>query len=298
MKNKYVFVAVMLCTLMLAGIGLTSLYVRYETGSQEKKAFHVVTSFYPMYVAAKNIIGDCEGVTLQNLSEPQTGCMHDYQLTAADMKVLSGADAFIINGGGIENFLSGVAAGYPDLSVIDACGQVQLLEDNAHVWMSIPDHMTQVQTITDGLCGLDAGHRQIYEANSRAYLAQLQNLYKKQQETAAQIRPQNVVIFHEAFAYTARDFGLAVAGQMDLDEERQISAGEVADILSVIENHEAGLMLAEELYGKEMGETVSAETGAQVVWLDTCVRGTYEADSYLKAMGRNLELLQRAFHIK
>lgn len=58
-----------------------------------------------MYIAAENIVGDAEGVTLTNLSEPQTGCMHDYQLTPEDMKLLSRADVFIVNGGGIENFV-------------------------------------------------------------------------------------------------------------------------------------------------------------------------------------------------
>ena len=53
MKHKYVFAAVMLLVLMLAEIGLTNLYVRYEKGSQENQSFHVVTSFYPVYVAAK-----------------------------------------------------------------------------------------------------------------------------------------------------------------------------------------------------------------------------------------------------
>ncbi len=294
MKHKYVFAAVMLLVLMLAEIGLTNLYVRYEKGSQENQSFHVVTSFYPVYVAAKNIIGDCEGVTLENLSEPQTGCMHDYQLTATDMKVLAGADAFVINGGGIESFLSGVAARYPSLSVLDACERVRLLEDNAHAWMSISDYMIQVQTISDGLCGLDAVHRQVYQDNTRTYLEKLEALRKEQTELAAGITPQNIIIFHEAFAYTARDLGLTVTGQMDLDEERQVSAGEVADILAGIREHEAGLVLAEELYGKEMGDMVSAETGLKVVWLDTCVRGTYEADSYLKAMEQNLKLLRDA----
>lgn len=68
-----------------------------------------------------------EGVTLENLSEPQTGCLHDYQLTAADMKLLSKADVFIVNGGGIESFLSDVAESYPDLKIVQACDGIVYL---------------------------------------------------------------------------------------------------------------------------------------------------------------------------
>lgn len=137
MKNKYVFVTVLLLVLLLTGAGLTQLYVKEETKQQDSE-LTVVTSFYPMYIAAMNVIGDTPGVDLQNLSEPQTGCLHDYQLTPADMKLLSGADVFIVNGGGIESFLSDVAADYKNLSIVNACEGLNLLseedegEEHAH----------------------------------------------------------------------------------------------------------------------------------------------------------------------
>ena len=51
MKQKYIFVSVLLLVLMLAGVGLTELYVRQER-AESGEAFRVVTSFYPMYIAA------------------------------------------------------------------------------------------------------------------------------------------------------------------------------------------------------------------------------------------------------
>lgn len=45
-----------------------------------------------MYIATLNIVDGVEGVRLENLSEPQTGCLHDFQLTPEDMKLLSTAD--------------------------------------------------------------------------------------------------------------------------------------------------------------------------------------------------------------
>ena len=74
MKNKYVFVTVLLLVLLLTGAGLTQLYVKEETKQQDGE-LTVVTSFYPMYIAAMNVIGDTPGVDLQNLSEPQSGCL-------------------------------------------------------------------------------------------------------------------------------------------------------------------------------------------------------------------------------
>lgn len=77
--------------------------------------FNVVTSFYPVYIAAKKSSVMWRAVELHNLTEPQTGCLHDYQLTPQDMISLSHADLFLVNGGGIESFLSDVFTSYPEL---------------------------------------------------------------------------------------------------------------------------------------------------------------------------------------
>lgn len=296
MRNKYVFVTVMLLSLLLTGSLLTGAYVRYERQGAGERQFRVVTSFYPMYIAALNITGGCSGVSLENLSEPQTGCLHDYQLTAADMKKLSRADVFVVNGGGIESFLSDVGSQYPSLAVVNACERIDLPDDNAHAWMSIPDYMVQVQTIADALAELDAAHARQYQDNCGAYLARLRELLQKQRQILPAAAGVNgVILFHEAFAYVAEDLGLTVAGTLDLDEERQVSAGETADVIRLVKEDGVRLILAEELYGKEMCDAIQAETDAEAVYLDTCTRGSYEADSYLKAMEHNLTLLEKAF---
>ena len=116
-------------------MGLTGWYVSQTQEQTDGQELTVVTSFYPMYIAAENVIGDADGVRLENLSEPQTGCLHDFQLTPEDMKLLSTADVFIINGGGIESFMKEVAEAYPNLKIIEACENISLLsgeEDDTH----------------------------------------------------------------------------------------------------------------------------------------------------------------------
>ena len=84
MKNKYLFVLLMLICIALGGLGLTGVYVSRQDQRDQEQNLTVVTSFYPMYIAAMNVIGDTPGVTLENLSEPQTGCLHDYQLSTEE----------------------------------------------------------------------------------------------------------------------------------------------------------------------------------------------------------------------
>mgnify|MGYP000426439800 FL=1 len=196
MKNKCKFVGIMflciliVCTLAVmayehtAGMkgaagGASNASGNTKNTDEADDMLTVVTSFYPMYIATLNIVDGVEGVRLENLSEPQTGCLHDFQLTPEDMKLLSTADVFVINGGGIESFMSDVAKAYPKLDVVEACEDVALLseddadsdhdhdheadaesdsahdhdhgDENAHAWMSVPRYRTMVQTIASRL---------------------------------------------------------------------------------------------------------------------------------------------------
>ena len=65
----------------------------------------VVTSFYPVWILTLNLTEGIEGVEVVNMAEPTTGCLHDYSLRNSDMVTLSGADALLVNGAGMESFL-------------------------------------------------------------------------------------------------------------------------------------------------------------------------------------------------
>lgn len=299
MKNKYVFAAVLLCVILAAGMGLTSIYVRYAKDGAKEEDFTIVTSFYPIYVLAANVVGDTDGVKLVNLSEPQTGCLHDFQLTPEDMKLLASADVFLVNGGGIEAFMADVAKAYPKLTVVEACEYLELLSDgdevNAHAWMSVAMYRDMVQAAALALGEADGAHRAQYEHNADVYDAKLAKLQERQAAIADAAHGTGVILFHEAYDYVAYDYGMQVKAVMDLDEERQISAGEVADVLAAVRGEQVPLILAEELYGRSMAETVQKEADVSVLYLDPLNRGAYDADSYLVGMGRNLELLEAYF---
>ena len=165
-RKKYGFVFCLLVVIAMISLGTVSIYVNHEEKKEATEQLRVVTSFYPMYVAAMNVTDSCESVTLENLSEPQTGCLHDYQLTPEDMVLLSKADVFIINGGGIENFLSEVASRYPNLTIIEAGEGIEMSGENAHLWMDTEKYQKQVQNIAKGLSEVDETNKKIYQKNA------------------------------------------------------------------------------------------------------------------------------------
>ncbi|MCL6646213.1 MAG: metal ABC transporter substrate-binding protein [Dehalococcoidia bacterium] len=55
-----------------------------------------------MYITTINIVGDVPGIRVVSMTGPVTGCLHDYQLTPDDVKRLSDAEVFVVNGAGME----------------------------------------------------------------------------------------------------------------------------------------------------------------------------------------------------
>lgn len=103
--KKLLLVVLSLMTMMV----FTACGSEKTTTSQEDKAnsedkIKIVTSFYPIYIETLNVTKGIDGVVVENMTKPQTGCLHDYQMTPADMKKLENADVFIANGAGMESF--------------------------------------------------------------------------------------------------------------------------------------------------------------------------------------------------
>ncbi len=132
MKSKNLFVAVMLSVILAVSLGLTGIYVTLNSDEQPEEKKYIVTSFYPMYVMTANLIDGISELQVTNLSEPKTGCLHDYQLTPADLKLLSKADLFVINGCDMESFLDNVMEEYQDLTIVETTSGQTPIQGEEH----------------------------------------------------------------------------------------------------------------------------------------------------------------------
>lgn len=125
MKKRFLLLLAAL-TLLFSACGTE------QNTTEENEKLQVVTSFYPMYLLAQAVTEGAAEMELTNMAQPQTGCLHDYELTISDMKLLERADVLIINGGGMESFLEQALERYPELIIIDTSAGIELLEEEAH----------------------------------------------------------------------------------------------------------------------------------------------------------------------
>lgn len=333
-REKAVFVFLLLSCIALFFLGSTAIYLKSTksvySADAEKESFVITASFYPVYIAALNVAGDIDGVEVRNLTQPQTGCLHDYQLTTEDMKAMADSDVLLINGGGIESFVSKVAKTYPKLSIINLSASFAEFpeedeeeedhdhedsahedadhedadhdhdhdhgEQNSHFWMDIELYRKEVESMEEGLSIRDPVHADQYKKNAEAYLKKLESLQSEEAELKAALSGKKVVVFHEAFLYLAEDLDMQVTMTMDLDEERQVSAGEVRQVLDALALSDDKIIFAERTYGEEMGDRMTEEASATVIYLDPLTRPKdgqeSEQDGYLLAMKENFDQIR------
>lgn len=309
-KTICLYIAIMLIMLVLAGCSK-------ETVNTSK--FNIVTSFYPMYVATVNIVDGVEDVELRNLTASTTGCLHDYQLTTANMITLSTADVLVINGEGMEGFIDKAISTYEELDIVDASeGILDHHEEeyheeekhqeesshvhehshehgeNAHIWVNISMHIKQVENIRDELVKLDRKNAEKYIENANIYISKLEQLKENMHDALGNIENNKIVTFHEAFEYFAEEFDLEIVSVIEREPGTYPSAGEVADIIDLVRNKEVKAIFVEPQYSRSAANTIARETEIPVYELDPIVTGELNKDSYINLMNKNLMVLKEA----
>ena len=295
LKNTLFCLLIALC-LLLTGCGGTN-----TAGGGKDGSFHIVTSFYPMYIATLNITQGIDGVTVTNMTKPQTGCLHDYQLMTEDMKTLEKADAFVINGAGMESFLDKVIKQQKSLKVIDASKGIDLLKDgdeeNPHVWLSVTDAIAQVKNIAEQLKAADPKHADAYEKNAAAYIKNLEALKTEMHAALDTVPNKDIVTFHEAFPYFAKEFGLNIISVVEREPGTEPTPAELQETIEQVKALPVKVLFTEPQYSPSAAETIARETGAKIYTLDPIVTGEANEqalNAYIDTMKKNMETLKTA----
>ena len=298
---------------MLSALLALALAMCSGCAAEEDAGKTIVTSFYPMYVFTQNVVRDVPGVRVVNMASESAGCLHDYQLQTRDMVTLEGADALVINGGGMEQFMDKVIAQRPELPVINASDGIEMLcsEDghdhdghdhdhgvyNAHVWLDPALAIRQVQNIADGLAAVDSENAEAYQRNAAAYKARLQALHAELSAQLAPLAGSAIVTFHEAFTYFADAYGLVVAGVIANDAGEEPSTRQIAATCDLVKQYQVKALFVEPQYPTKSAETIARETGASVFTLDPVVSGDGSPESYENAMRENARVLTEALEL-
>ncbi|HPA62345.1 MAG TPA: metal ABC transporter substrate-binding protein, partial [Spirochaetota bacterium] len=196
--------------------------------------FTVVTSFYPVYIIARNVAAEANGVKVINMTPPITGCLHDYSITAGDMKLIEKADIFLMNGAGMESFSNEISSRYPKLNIRTLDHGVEIFDENPHIWLSLDNMAKMVSNCEAVLSEADASNSALYKKNAEKYIAEIKSLQKEMHTALAKYKGKQIVTFHEAFPYFAKEFSFEIASVIEREPGSEPSAKELAETVKII----------------------------------------------------------------
>ena len=293
MLKKFLMITLLITTFLMIGCG---------GGKGTDGKFRIVTSFYPMYLHAINLTKGINDVEVVNLTEPQTGCLHDYQLTTEDMKMLETANVFVANGYGMENFLDKVKENQKDLKIIELSNEdIKPIETNGeinpHVWLSITYDKRQVIELVHKLSEIDPDHSLDYKKNALDYVTKLDELRDEMHEALDFLPNKDIVTFHEAFPYFAKEFDLNIIAVVEREPGTEPTPKELEETIEQLNKLPVKVIFTEPQYSPKAAETIAKETGAKIYALDPIVTGEAKpenADAYFKSMRENTKTLIEA----
>ena len=308
MKVRYRQIAALLIGILVLSGGLTALFGVRQTKDEQRLS--VVASFYPMYTATLQVVGEVDGISVECLTRPSAGCLHDYQLSPSERMTLGKADLLILNGAGAEAFLEPVL---PQLSAVVADTSAQLALEDAHhdhgdehhghdhsagehCWMSPALYTQQVQAICEALCEIDPQNATYYRGNAERYCRRIAAVEQGLREVAASLPFDKAVLFHDSLAPTAEALGLSVIGSLPIGEEQGFSVAEVRAVADAVKGQWV-LFLYDDQYAVQQEGLMAYAAHSASVSLSSAVLpidGVPPQDVWLHAMENNIRELKEA----
>lgn len=283
----------------------------------------VVTTIFPEYDWVRRIVGESDGVDLTMLLDNGVD-LHSYQPTADDIIKISTCDLFVYVGGESDEWVDDALSEATNkdmvvLDLLDVLGDAvkeeeivegmeggedeDELECDEHVWLSLKNAATLCRVISEKLCEIDPENRDVYTANTDAYVGELNELdaaYK----AAVDAGRKKTVLFADRypFRYLTDDYGLdyyaAFAG---CSAETEASFKTVSFLAAKVDELGLSTVLTLEGSDRRIAQTVlsTAKTkNVQIAAVDS-MQSTTSSDvkkgaTYLSIMEQNLESLKIA----
>lgn len=298
--SKYIkYIAIAIVVLILITVIAVLNINRNRNVEQDDGITKIVTSFYPMYIIAENLVDGANNVELENMADVNVGCLHDYTLKTEDIKKVEDAEIFISNGQGMENFISKLIEANQDMDVIDSSANIQDIildgdETNPHVWTSIDNYISQVQTIAEGLKQYDPENSSIYEENKKEYISKLNKLKSNFEDELEDLKNERAICLNEAFEYMGKELELQLTSIKTDHEESTMSAETLRNIINVANSENIKIIIIDKNDNRANAETIANETNAETYELNSGLTGSLDKDAYINAMKENIEILKSA----
>ena len=270
-----------------------------------KAEISVVTSIKPLHSLTSYIM---EGVGEPELIIDGVASPHNFQIKPSHAKMLQNAHLVIWIGEDLESFLPTALKSIPKDAVVfellDQSGlkKLKFREKNIfeghddhghdehakkeddhddhghddhghghgsfdpHIWLDPANAKVIVKKITNQLSKIDKDNASTYKANSKKVIKDLDGLIKEVKNEIN--KDASFVVFHDAYQYFEKRFGLSVIGALTVNPDVMPGAEQLSEIREVIEHEKAKCIFSEPQFNPNIINSIASDTGVKTGVLD------------------------------
>ena len=283
----------------------------------------IVVTVPAIHSWAANVVG--EAAEVETLLPADVG-PHDFQFRPSDMRKLAKADLILINGLGVDDWLTRTIAnggGKPGHRVITVSDGVatqliyhlpQLTIDagkssahahghdskadkdppNPHIWLDPIIAQQCVSNILAALLVADPSNAEGYKSRAAAYLRELTDLDRSIRSSLMEVKNRRIVTFHNAFPYFCRRYDLTLIGVIEQVPSVDPSPKYLAGLLAAIRKNSVDVLFTEPQFNPRLAKRIAGDLKIQMAELDVLETGKSSKAFYVEGMRRNLAALKAA----
>ena len=256
----------------------------------------VVASLKPLGFIASAI---ADGVTDTEVLLPDGASEHDYSLRPSDVKRLQGADLVVWIGPEMEAFMEKSVKNIPNAKQVtiaqlndvkpllmkgaddddddhghNDAGSEKSAEHhhhgdyNMHLWLSPEIARASAVSIHEKLVELKPQSRSKLDANLKDFEAQLAATDKQVGNELAPLKGKGYFVFHDAYGYYEKHYGLTPLGHFTVNPEIQPGAQRLHEIRTQLVEQKATCVFAEPQFRPAVVEAVARGTSVRMGTLD------------------------------
>ncbi|MDQ6926614.1 MAG: metal ABC transporter substrate-binding protein [Candidatus Eremiobacteraeota bacterium] len=193
----------------------------------------------------------------------------DFQPSPDVIAALRNADVLVENGAGLESWLDATIrnAGNPRLRVVVCADGLPVRDGNPHLWMDPELARVYATKIRAALITADAPNAAGYRATAAAYDKELAALTARTRAKIATIPVprRTMIVFHNAFDYYARRFGLRIVGAIEPTAGAEPNPAHVSELVRLARAEHVPAVFAEHEYSDKLARTLAASAGGLTV---------------------------------
>lgn len=206
-----------------------------------------------------------------------------YEPTPAQMAALDSADVFFRIGVPFEDALMDrISASMPQLRVVDLRERIDLQpiaghsadhshgRMDPHTWLDPKLAEVQAQSIHEELVRLDPDSSAVYDTNLAALRTDLMNLDAQIARTLEPVEGREMFVFHPAYGYFARAYGLEQA-PIEI-EGREPAPRELQEVIELAREEQFRAIFVQPQFSDASARAIADEVDAEIIRLDPLAR--------------------------